>query len=193
MAARGASELSSLPDTGSGTWVEIGWLLRPTGREGRLLVELHGEDLKNLLEATEVRLEGGPGEIPFRIRHALAASPSRAGHARAHLELLGLGSREQAVEWKGARLSLREAAIQALPAGEFYWREIIGLRARLPDGSELGRVEEIWSTRASDVLVVCKGSHQNLVPALRELLVRVDLEAGEIWLDPPAGMIEDEA
>ena len=68
------------------------------------------------------------------------------------------------MEWKGARLSLREAAIQPLPAGEFYWREIIGLRARLPDGSELGRVEEIWSTRASDVLVVCKGSHRNLVP-----------------------------
>jgi hypothetical protein len=30
-----------------------------------------------------------------------------------------------------------------------------------------------------------------LVPALRELLVRVDLGAGEIWLDPPVGLLED--
>ncbi len=192
MAARGASEIPNLPDTGSVEWVEIGWVLRPRGREGSLLVELHGEDLKNLLGATEVRLEGTPGEIPFRICEAQAASPSRAGHARAHLRLLGLGSREQAEQWQGARISLPEASIQPLPEGEFYWREIIGLRARLPDGSELGRVEEIWPTRANDVLVVRRGSRSTLVPALRELLVRVDLEAGEIWLDPPAGMIEDE-
>ncbi len=192
MAARGASEIPSLRDAGSGDWVEIGWLLRPTGREGGLLVELHGEDLKNLLEAREVRLEGPPGEIPFRIREARAASPSRAGNARANLWLLGLSSREQAEAWHGARIALPEAAIQPLPEGEFYWREIIGLRARLADGSELGRVEEIWSTRASDVLVVLKGSRRTLVPALRQLLLRVDLEAGEIWLDPPPGMIEDE-
>ena len=193
MAARGANELPSLPDAGRGEWVEIGRLLRPMGREGGLLVELHGEDLKNLLEATEIRLEGAPGEIPFQIREAQAASPSRAGNARAHLLLLGLRSREQVEKWKGARVALPEAAIQPLPAGEFYWREIIGLRARLPDGSELGRVEEIWSTRVNDVLVVRKGSRRNLVPALRELLVRVDRDAGEIWLDPPPGMIEDEA
>ena len=184
--------MPTLPGAACVEWVEIGWLLRPKGREGGLLVELHGEDLKNLLEATEVRLEGAPGEIPFRIREAQAASPSRAGHARALLRLSGLGSREQAEAWQGARISLPEASIQPLPEGEFYWREIIGLRARLADGSELGRVEEIWSTRASDVLVVCKGARRNLVPALRELLVRVDLEAGEIWLDPPPGMIEDE-
>ena len=193
MAASGASEIPSLPAAWSGAWVEIGWLLRPKGRQGGLLVELHGEELKNLLEATEVRLEGAPGEIPFRIGEVQAAHPSRAGNARAQLRLLGLTSREQVEEWQGARISLPEAAIQPLPEGEFYWREIIGLRALLADGSELGRVEEIWSTRAHDVLVVCKGSSRSLVPALRELLVRVDLEAGEIWLDPPPGMVEDEA
>ncbi len=192
MAASGASEIPSLPAAWSGEWVEIGWLLRPKGRQGGLLVELHGEELKNLLEATEVRLEGAPGEIPFRIREAQAAHPSRAGNARAHLRLSGLTSREQVEEWQGARISLPEAAIQPLPEGEFYWREILGLRALLADGSELGRVEEIWSTRANDVLVVCKGARRNLVPALREFLVRVDLEAGEIWLDPPPGIIEDE-
>lgn len=178
--------------TGRDAWVEVGRVLRPFRRDGSLFVELYGEDLSNLLAAEQVRLEGRPGEIPFRIREALATGAGRTGSARAHLWLEGLTSYERADFWRGARLSLLEAAIQPLPEGEFYWREIIGLRARLADGSELGRVEEIWSTRASDVLVVLKGSRRTLVPALRQLLLRVDLEAGEIWLDPPPGMIEDE-
>jgi 16S rRNA processing protein RimM len=107
--------------------------------------------------------------------------------------LEGLTSYERADFWRGANLSLLEAAIQPLPEGEFYWREIIGLRARLLDGRDVGRVEEVWPTGSNDVLVVRDGAHQYLVPALRELLVRVDLPAGEIWLDPPAGLIEDGA
>lgn len=179
--------------TGRDAWVEVGRVLRPFRRDGSLFVELYGEDLSNLLAAEQVRLEGRPGEIPFRIREVLATGAGRTGSARAHLWLEGLTSYERADFWRGAHLSLLEAAIQPLPEGEFYWREIIGLRARLLDGRDVGRVEEVWPTGSNDVLVVRDGAHQYLVPALRELLVRVDLPAGEIWLDPPAGLLEDGA
>jgi 16S rRNA processing protein RimM len=168
-------------------------VVRPFGRDGCLLVELHGEDLSNLVAAEQVRLEGSPGEIPHGIRSVRQAGAASDGRARAHLWLEGLTGQERAEFWRGARLSLPESAIQPLPEGEFYWREIIGLRARLADGREVGRIEEIWPTRSNDVLVVRGDGHQYLVPALRDLLVRVDLGAGEIWLDPPAGLLEDGA
>ena len=191
MASRGASEIHTTPATGSGGWVEVGRVVRPFGRDGALLVELHGEDLSNLVAAEQVRLEGSPGKIPHRIRSVRQAGAARDGRARAHLWLEGLAGHERADLWRGAHLSLPESAIQPLPEGEFYWREIIGLRARRAAGREVGWIEEIWPTASNDVLVVRGGGHQYLVPALRELLVRVDLGAGEIWLDPPVGLLED--
>ncbi|MEE9278789.1 MAG: ribosome maturation factor RimM [Myxococcota bacterium] len=172
--------------------MEVGRVLRSSGRDGALLVELYGEDVSNLLDAERVRLEGSPGEIPFRIRSVRAASAGALG-ARARLWLEGLADLERAAAWRGARVSLPEAALKPLPQGEFYWRQIIGLRARLADGRHVGRVEEIWPTPANDVLVVREGDRQYLIPAVPDLLLRIDLGAGEIWLDPPGGLLEQEA
>ncbi len=191
MAARGASEIGTAPAAAAAGWVEVGRVLRPSGRDGALLVELYGQDASNLLDAERVRLEGSPGEIPFRIRSVRAAS-ARPLRARARLWLEGLDL-ERAGVWRGARLSLPEAALKPLPQGEFYWRQIIGLRARLADGRHVGRVEEIWPTPANDVLVVREGGRQYLIPAVPDLLLRVDLGAGEIWLDPPGELLEQKA
>lgn len=192
MATGGGSEAGTTLAATPRRWVQVGRVLRPAGRAGELLVELYGDDLSNLLDAPLLRLEGAPGEIPFRLRAAQAAG-SHAGAARARVRLAGLESPERASHWRGARVALPEDALRPLPDGEFYWRDIIGLRARLPDGREIGCVEEIWPTGASDVLVVRDGRGEVLVPAVPELLVRVDLAAGEIWLDPPVGLIEGEA
>jgi 16S rRNA processing protein RimM len=52
--------------------------------------------------------------------------------------------------------------------------------------------EEIWPTGSNDVLVIRDGTRTRLVPALRSVLVRVDATAGELWIDPPAGLLEEE-
>ena len=138
MAARGASEIGTAPAPAAAGWVEVGRVLRPSGRDGALLVGLYGEDVSNLLDAERVRLEGSRGEIPFRIRGVRAAGTGALG-ARARLWLEGLADLKRAAAWRGARVSLPEAALKPLPQGEFYWRQIIGLRARLADGRHLGR------------------------------------------------------
>ncbi len=171
--------------------VELGRVLRPHGFDGTLLVELHGDDPANLLRAEVVTLTGEPGTIPFQLRRCHALGSSR-GHARVRIELSGLDSRERAQAWSGARLSIPEHALQPLPEGEYYWRELLGLRCRLPDGEELGTVQEIWPGVESDVLVVRSGPRTWLVPVLGELLKRVDRDAGELWIDPPAGLLEEE-
>ena len=171
--------------------VELGRVLRPHGFDGTLLVQLYGDDPANLVGAEVVTLTGEPGTIPFRLRRARPAGFSQR-HARVRINLSGLDSRERAQPWSGARLSIPEHALQPLPEGEFYWRELLGLRCRLPDGRQLGVIEEIWPGAQSDVLVVRSGEHTRLVPALPELVVRLDRAAGELWIDPPAGLLEEE-
>ena len=88
----------------------------------------------------------------------------------------------------------REIAVprQALPEpepGEYYWRDLIGLRVLLTDGRELGRVKELLETGANDVLVVqgeaaSLDRRERLVPWLPEQVVTsVDLEGGTLTVD----------
>ena len=173
-------------------WLEIGRVSRARGRDGALNVALFGDDPANLVVAERVSLRGAPGEIAFRVLGARVLATPRDGRARVELRLAGLDSRERAEAWGGASLAIPEAGLRELPEGEYYWRQIVGLEVYLPDGRPLGEVAEIWPTAAHDLLVVRGAGEPVLVPAVDEILTRVDLDAGALWIDPPAGLVPGE-
>ena len=60
------------------------------------------------------------------------------------------------------------------------------------DGQHLGQVVEIIHTGANEVYVVrCTVPHQRdiLIPAIKDVVVQVDLDAGQIIVDPMEGLI----
>jgi len=186
------NEVRKVNATGSEGWVEIGRVSRLHGVDGALLVQLYGDDPENLLQVEGVRLAGKRGVIPFKVLRRERAGTPRGDPALVRLWLAGLDSRSRGELWRGAALSIPETALQPLPQGEFYWRELLGLRCRRMDGEPLGVVEEIWPTDTNDVLVIRDGVRTHLIPALRRVLVRVDRAAGEIQLDWPATPPEEE-
>ncbi len=170
--------------------VELGRVARAQGMDGTLLVLLHGGDAANLKAAPEVTLEGEPGAIPF---HVLEVAPGRHqadGRLRVRLQLAGLDSRERAEAWVGAAVAIPETGLRPLPEGDYYWRDLIGLRCRTRDGTELGLLREIWPTPAHDVLVVGGTEDPVLLAATDDLLVSVDTDAGELVVDPPEGTFD---
>lgn len=172
--------------------VELGRVLRARGLRGALLVELHSADPENLLRAPEVILEGAAGTVPFQVRGASVAGSGRDGRPRVRLELRGLDGRARAQPWKGAAVQVAAGSLTALAEGEYYWRELLGASCRLPDGSRLGVLEEIWPTPAHDVLVVRDRDRTTLLAASPQSVVRLDREKRELWIDPPAGLLASE-
>lgn len=194
MAVTGAREIPSAdaesPTVESTDWVEVGRLARPHGLRGHLLVALWGDDLSNLKAAPRVRLRGAAGERESRVLELRPARADRNGGVRARIVFEGIDSRTDAERWAGASLSIPETALESLPEGEYYWRDLIGLRCGTVDGVDLGVIEEIWPTGSNDVLVVRKGEDTVLVPALYDVIARVDLAAREVEIDPPRGLLE---
>jgi 16S rRNA processing protein RimM len=166
-------------------------VLRPHGLDGSLLVALHSDDPSNLIAARELRLAGEPGTIPFRVASAEPAGQGPGGRARVRLALVGLETRERAQLFAGAAVLLAEADLAQLPEGEFYWRDLLGLRVLGRDGRELGTLAEILPTAGADVFVVRRDGPDLLLPAIDSLIVRVDRERGELWLDPPAELLAE--
>ena len=73
--------------------------------------------------------------------------------------------------------------LAALPNGEYYWADLIGLTVTTLSGVSLGRVIRLLETGANDVLVV-QGDRERLIPYVFGVIVRtVDLEAGRMVVD----------
>jgi 16S rRNA processing protein RimM len=94
----------------------------------------------------------------------------------------GINDRDAAVALKGREVAVPRSAMPAAGEGEFYWADLLGLEVRNRDAVILGRVEKILETGANAVLVV-KGEKEVLVPLIQDVLVNVDLGAGQLTVD----------
>ena len=105
------------------------------------------------------------------------------------VRLKGMDDRTAAEALSGVEIGIAAESLPALPEGEFYWRELIGLRVVTMEGILLGVVEQLLETGANDVMVVvpCEGSvdeEKRLLPWVQGPVVqRVDTVARVITVD----------
>lgn len=99
------------------------------------------------------------------------------------VKLEDLSDRDQARAWLGCEVSVPRSILPELPAGEYYWTDLLGLRVLTLEGVELGIVDHLLETGSNDVLVV-SGERERLIPFVPgQHVVAVDLDAKTIRVD----------
>lgn len=81
-------------------------------------------------------------------------------------------------KWKSKGLYVtRENAVKC-EEGEYFIADLMGLSVFSDEGEALGELSEVLSTGANDVYVVTKaGERDLLLPAIRECILSIDLDA----------------
>ncbi len=70
-----------------------------------------------------------------------------------------------------------------LPAGDYYWSDLIGLEVETLGAEPLGVIESMLETGADDVMVL-RGDRERLIPFVIDEIVReIDLEARRMVVD----------
>jgi 16S rRNA processing protein RimM len=128
---------------------------------------------ERLAVGTEIWIEGTEG--PTRIRGVESGGKSLV------LYLEALGSREAAESASGRYL---EASVQDLPEGSYYWDQLIGLKVIDPEGAVIGELVEVFRAGGNEVYRVVGPAGERLVPALRSMVLDVDLDAGRMTVAP---------
>ena len=116
---------------------------------------------------------------------------SRDGHPGVVLKLRGIDNRTIADLFRGRYLEIREADVRPLAEGRFYHHQVVGLAVLTSSGRQLGTIAEVLERPANDVWVSREGVIEHLIPATRDAVVKVDIEAGRIVVADWLVQVED--
>jgi 16S rRNA processing protein RimM len=123
-----------------------------------------------------VVLDGAPREVEW----------SREGQPGLVVKLRGIENRTVAELFRGRYLEVPDGELRSLERGRFYHRELIGLPVVTPSGRTAGVIAEVLERPANDVWVSREGPVELLIPATRDAVLEVDLDAGRVvvadWL-----------
>lgn len=90
-------------------------------------------------------------------------------------------------------LKVSKDELRELTENEYYYHEIIGLTVIDEQARELGKIKEILSPGANDVWVVQrKGKKDALIPYIESVVKQIDLDKGEVHIEIPEGLLDDE-
>jgi 16S rRNA processing protein RimM len=123
-------------------------------------------------------------------RTAVQVESARSHRRQILLKLCGIDDIESARQWVGSTLSVPEEALATPAPGHYYHYQVIGLEVFDTNGARIGTLKEIWSTPASELYVVAGIDKEHLIPAVKEIIAEVDLAAGRMIVDPPAGLLD---
>lgn len=104
------------------------------------------------------------------------------------LKLRGVDSIEDAMKLRNKELSIAREDVE-LEEGVVFVADLIGLPV-VADGQEIGKITEVMTLPGNDVYVV-KGTHEYLIPAVREFVEPLDLSTGVVRVRLIEGMQTD--
>ncbi|MGH7013365.1 MAG: ribosome maturation factor RimM [Stellaceae bacterium] len=106
----------------------------------------------------------------------------------------GVDDRNAAERLKGEKLYVARDRLPPTEAGEFYHTDLIGLEAEGQDGAALGRIIAVHDFGGGPSLEIERAAGDSvMVPFTIGIVPVVNIAAGRVVVEPPAGLLEANA
>ncbi len=165
--------------------IECGKIVAPQGLNGQVRVQPWCDDPGLLCSLKTLYILGGSRQMT--VEHA------RIQKNVVVLKLAGVDTLLQAEELRNHVLYMERAQMK-LPRGTFFIADLIGLRVVDADSGKLyGTLCQVTPTGARDVYhLKTPDGRELLFPAIGEVILKTDPEAGVMEIRPLKGLFEDE-
>ncbi|HUO86796.1 MAG TPA: ribosome maturation factor RimM [Thermoanaerobaculia bacterium] len=185
------SSKSSTDPSDPGT-VAVGRVLRPHGLRGEVVVEVASDNPERFAVGAELLLMA-PGEAgeaaPGAARRRLTVASVREHRGVLLVGFGGVEDRDAADALRG-ELAVPAGDVPEPPAGSWYHYQLFGCRVTDRANGPLGEVVDLIEDGGGLLLVVEGRGRRVPVPFVERFLVRVDVEAREIEVALPEGLVE---
>jgi 16S rRNA processing protein RimM len=165
----------------------IGRVVKPHGVRGKVKVEYFGDDLHRISFYREIFIKDEKDQPEaYEVLEAIPQPP------RLILRLKGIEKIEEAEPLIGKEVLIERKSLLTLGEGEYYWVDLLGMKVETEEGKRIGKIREIFPTRANDVYVVEGKRGEILLPATEEVIRNIDLKRGVMKVSRIEGLWEDE-
>lgn len=168
-----------------GEYLIVARVTEPHGVQGWVKLANLSENPERFRPGSRFFVQAAAGDY-----HELTLEQVREAHGSLRAKFAGVEDRHAALDLKGKDLLVPEEETGELTEEHAYWEhQILGLKVMTSAGDTLGEVDEILYTPANEVYVV-RGERQYLIPAIRDVVVDVDLDRGVMIIEPLPGLLE---
>jgi 16S rRNA processing protein RimM len=160
------NENSGSPD-GEPVYLTVGFLRRPHGLHGEIIMDLHTDFPERLKSGRKLFL----GE-----EHTPMTLASARPHAKGMLiKFKGVETPEDVGKFRNQWVFVKASDMPPLPEGRLYQHELFGFSVVDEDDKLLGELVEILETGANDVYVVKDANGRELLlPAIPSVILKLD-------------------
>lgn len=162
----------------------IGKIIEPHGLKGEIKIFSFAGQPENIQHYKKIFLVTPSGKLsqPFFIETCRIKGKS------AIVRLSSVCDRNRAEEITGMGVLILKGDLPQPGKDEFYLYPMEGLSVVTVQGRRLGKVTNIFSNGAQDVLVVQDNQEEYLIPILDTIILSYDTE--KIVIEPPPGLLE---
>ncbi len=164
--------------------IAVGKITRAHGVKGEVAVLVLSEVEDRFAPDAVVYLENGRG---------LTVEDSRPHRGRLIVKFREIPDRDAAQKVFGSYLMVPESDVPELPEGAYWPHELEGCEVVTEEGRSLGVIREIIHTPANDVWSAVAYGVETLLPALRDVVVSVDVASKRVVVREVPGLTGGEA
>ena len=167
---------------------QLGTIIKPHGLRGFVAADFDVDDpaAYQKLKTVYLALPGAPAQL---VAHAVEKVQPQSG-TRVLLKLRGIERIEEAEPLRNAALHLPLEALPALDDDQFYYHDVIGFAVIDEVLGTLGVVENFYELPQQDMLAMRYRGHEVLVPVVDEIVLRADLDARQVFVRLPDGLLD---
>jgi 16S rRNA processing protein RimM len=161
-------------------FVAVGRITRAHGIKGEVAVLP--------LSQVESRFELGSKLLLEGLARTLTVAASKPHRHGLLVRFDEVSDRDEAEALHGQYLFVPASEVPPLPEGEFWPHQLLGCEIVTEGGRSLGSIREIVRTPANDVWVAEGADGEALVPALKDVVAKVDIDARRVVVREIAGL-----
>ena len=99
-----------------------------------------------------------------------------------------IDDRNEADRLRNSYIEIDKEEIYNLPADRYYIFQLVGLEVIDIDKGKIGIIDDVWEYPASDIFVVSSEKGVLLIPGIKEIIKKIDLENNRMEVKLLPGM-----
>ncbi|MDD4504160.1 MAG: ribosome maturation factor RimM [Clostridiaceae bacterium] len=164
-------------------YLSIGQIVNIHGFNGAVKVYPLTDDMSRFKKLKEIYVEENTQLVKYEVESIKFLSNTVA------IKLKGIDTEEEANKLRNLYMKVDRKSAVKLPKDSYFICDLIDLEVYDEKGSLLGTIKDVLQTGSNDVYIIRTEEKDILVPALKNVVKKIDLVNKKIMVELPEGLI----